>query len=225
VVNTSSQIRPADLLALLGLDDFIVIDFETTGLSAKTSKIIELAAVRFRDGEPAEEYQQLVNPGEPIPTQIIEITNITDEMVTDEPTIEEVGQEFLDFVGELPLVAHNIRFDLAFLQGIRIALSLEETVSNPLFDTITLARTFLYHHTGFNLASLCDFFDLPHEGAHRAYNDALNTGYLFIKLVYEAAACPLPVIQSLLGVQEHVSIHQQAALYQSGQRIVISGTE
>ncbi len=206
MVNTSSKISPADLLALLELDDFVVIDFETTGLSASNSKIIELAAVRFRGGKPAEEFQQLVNPGEPIPTQIIEITNITDEMVADEPTIEEVGQEFVDFVGELPLVAHNIRFDLAFLKGIRLALNLEETISNSLFDTITLARTFLYHHTGFSLASLCDFFNLPHEGAHRAYNDALNTGHLFVKLVHEATACPLPVIQSLLGVQEHVSI-------------------
>ncbi|UCH63392.1 MAG: hypothetical protein JSU77_02760 [Fidelibacterota bacterium] len=195
-----------DLLTLLELDDFVVIDFETTGLSADYCKIIELAAVRFRDGQPVEEFQQLIDPREPIPTEIVEITNITDDMVAGEPTIEEVGQEFLDFIGGRPLVAHNIRFDLAFLRNICIVLDQSDDIANPLYDTMTLGRTFLYHHTGFNLASLCDFYSLPHKEAHRAYNDALNTGHIFVNLVHEAAAYPLPVIQSLLGVQEHVTI-------------------
>ncbi len=204
---TNDQIMSSpDLLALLELDDFVVIDFETTGLDADYCKIIELAAVRFRDGQPAEEFQQLINPQEPIPTEIMELTSITDDMVAAEPTIEEVGREFLDFIGERPLVAHNIRFDLAFMRNICLALGQLDTITNPLYDTLTLGRTFIYHHTGFNLASLCDFYDLPHQDAHRAYNDALNTGHIFVKLVHEAAAYPLPVIQSLLGVQQHVTI-------------------
>ncbi|MFB0515906.1 MAG: helicase C-terminal domain-containing protein [Candidatus Neomarinimicrobiota bacterium] len=196
----------SELLSRIELDDFVVIDFETTGLDASTCKIIELGAVRFRDGEPAAEFQQLVNPLEPIPTEIVELTNISDDMVTAEPTIEEVGPEFLDFIGGSPLVAHNIRFDLAFLQGVYRALGRPEKVTNRLYDTITLSRTFLYHHTGFNLAALCDFYGLEHKEAHRAYNDALNTGLIFVQLVHEAAAYPLPVIQSLLGVQQHVDI-------------------
>ena len=170
---TNDQIMSSpDLLALLELDDFVVIDFETTGLDADYCKIIELAAVRFRDGQPAEEFQQLINPQEPIPTEIVELTSITDDMVAAEPTIEEVGREFLDFIGERPLVAHNICFELAFMRNICLALGQLDTITNPLYDTLTLGRTFLYHHTGFNLASLCDFYDLPHKDAHRAYNDA-----------------------------------------------------
>ena len=197
---------PSNLLALLELDDFVVIDFETTGLDPDTCKIIELAAVRFRDGQPAKEFQQLINPQKPIPTEIVELTNITNDMVAGEPTIEEVGREFLDFIGERPLVAHNIRFDLAFLRNICLALGQLDTITNPLYDTLTLGRTFLYHHTGFNLTALCDFYGLPHKEAHRAYNDALNTGHIFVKLVHEASAYPLPVIQSLSGMQEHVDI-------------------
>jgi len=197
---------PENLLKLLELDEFVVIDFETTGLDPESCKIIEIGAVRFRGGEPMAEFQQLINPQEPIPTEIVELTNITDDMVAGEPTIEEAGPELLDFIGESPLVAQNIRFDLAFLRTIYLARGQLDTVTNRLYDTLSLARTFLYHHTGFNLAALCDFYGLTHKEAHRAYHDALNTGHIFVKLVHEAAAYPLPVVQSLLGVQQHVDI-------------------
>jgi predicted DnaQ family exonuclease/DinG family helicase len=196
----------SNLLTLLELDDFVVIDFETTGLDPQNCKIIELGAVRFWGGEPVDEFQQLVNPLEPIPTEIIDLTNISDDMVTGEPSIDEVGQDFLDFVGNSPLVAHNIRFDLSFMMGIYKALGQPEEITNHLYDTMPLARTFLFHHNGFSLSALCDFFELEHKQAHRAYHDALNTGHIFINLVNEAATCPLPVIQSLLGVQQHLDI-------------------
>jgi predicted DnaQ family exonuclease/DinG family helicase len=189
---------------MLELDDFVVLDFETTGLDPESCKIIEIGAVRFWGGEPVEEFQQLVNPLEPIPREIVDLTSITDDMVTDEPSIEQVGQDLLDFIGESALVAHNIRFDLGFLKGVYRALGKPEEVLNHLYDTMTLARTFLFHHTGFNLTALCDYYDLEHKEAHRAYNDALNTGHIFVKLVQEAASYPLPVIQSLLGVMQHV---------------------
>ncbi|UCH09525.1 MAG: 3'-5' exoribonuclease [Fidelibacterota bacterium] len=195
---------PSNILTMLELDDFVVLDFETTGLDPMSCKIIEIGAVRFWGGEPVQEFQQLVNPQEPIPREIVDLTSITDDMVADEPTIEQVGQDLLDFIGDSALVAHNIRFDLGFLQGVYRALGLPEEVHNHLYDTMTLARTFLYHHTGFNLAALCDYYNLEHKEAHRAYNDALNTGHIFIRLVQEAAAYPLPVIQSLLGVLQHV---------------------
>ena len=151
-----------DLLTLLGLDDFVVIDFETTGLDVGQDEIIEAAAVRFRHGEPAEEFQQLVNPGRSIPRFVEDLTNITNEMVADQPTIDEVGDEFLKFLGDRPLVGQNIGFDLGFLRRLKIRLGREEQVTNRQFDTLTLGRTFLYHHTGFSLAALCEFFGLAH---------------------------------------------------------------
>ena len=212
-----------DLLTLLGLDDFVVIDFETTGLDVGQDEIIEAAAVRFRHGEPAEEFQQLVNPGRSIPRFVEDLTNITNEMVADQPTIDEVGDEFLKFLGDRPLVGQNIGFDLGFLRRLKIRLGREEQVTNRQFDTLTLGRTFLYHHTGFSLAALCEFFGLAHEGAHRAFNDALNTGHVFIRLVHEAAGFPLPIIQALLAVQDHVEIPNKALYVSLVQTMASSG--
>ncbi len=212
-----------DLLTLLGLDDFVVIDFETTGLEAGEDQIIEAAAVRFRNGEPVEEFQQLINPGRPIPRLIVELTNITDDMVADQPTVDEVGDEFLKFLGNSPLVGQNIRFDLGFLRVLKARLGRKEEVTNRQFDTLALARTFLYHHTGFSLGALCEFFDLAHEGAHRAFNDALNTGHVFIRLVHEAAGFPLPIIQTLLSVQTHVEIPNKALYISLAQAMSSSG--
>ncbi|MEE9465016.1 MAG: 3'-5' exonuclease, partial [Candidatus Neomarinimicrobiota bacterium] len=211
-----------DLLKLLELDEFVVIDFETTGLDPNEDTIIEAAAVRFSEGQPVDEFQQLINPGRPIPRQIVELTNITDEMVSDQPTIEEVGNDFIQFVGSAPLVAQNISFDMGFLKTMRVRLELDEEVDNQLFDTLPLARTFLYHHPGFSLGALCEFFQLAHSGAHRAYNDALNTGHVFIKLVHEAASFPLPIIQELLGVQSHLELPNKA-LYVRLAQVMSSG--
>ena len=196
----------ANLLALLDLEEFVVIDFETTGLDPGSDRVIELGAVRFLEGEPEHTYQQLVDPLEPIPQFVAELTNISDEMVSGEPTIEQVGQEFLDFLGSSPLVAHNIRFDLGFLRAVLRSLGQADEVANTLYDTHTLARTFLYFHSGYSLGSVCEFYDIARTEAHRAYHDALHAGQIFVHLVHEAAAYPLPVIQSLLGVQEHVNI-------------------
>ncbi len=147
----------SQLLEQLELDDFVVIDFETTGLDSETNAIIELGAVRFRGGEHADTFQQLVNPLEPIPRLVVDLTNITDDMVAGEPTIAEVGQEFLDFVGQRPLVAHNIRFDLAFLRSIYRSLGQPDEIGNLLYDTLPLARTLLYFHSGFSLGALCEY--------------------------------------------------------------------
>ncbi|MCH7859667.1 MAG: hypothetical protein IID14_08220, partial [Candidatus Marinimicrobia bacterium] len=214
---------PAQFLPLLKLDDFVVIDFETTGLDPNTCQIIEAAAVRFQMGEAVGEFQQLVNPGEPIPREVVDLTNITDDMVADQPTIEQVGQELLDFIGDSPLVAQNISFDLAFLNNICRILGRTEPITNLLYDTLPLGRTFLYHHNGFSLAALCEFYGIGHQHAHRAYHDALNTGHLFIKLVEEAASYPLPIIQALLSVQDHVTIPNKSLYQQIVQTMSATG--
>ncbi|MCK4579255.1 MAG: 3'-5' exoribonuclease, partial [Candidatus Marinimicrobia bacterium] len=200
----------SQLLSLLGLNDFVVIDFETTGLDTAKSRIIEIAAVRFSDGEATGSYQQLIDPGEPIPCEIIELTNISDEMVAGQPAIEDEAQTLIDFVGASPLVAHNIRFDLAFLNNVYELLGAGRKAANPLYDTLSLGRTVAFHHNGFSLGALCDHFGIKQASAHRAYDDALNTGHLFLHLVEECASLPLPVIQTLLAVQSHIEIPNKA---------------
>ena len=156
----------ANLLALLKLDDFVVIDFETTGFSPDHDKIIEIGAVRFVDGEPAGEYQQLINPGIPIPGEIVELTNISDEMVVGEPAIEAVADELIKFVGDRPIVAQNISFDLSFLKAMLRQMQRSDELSNELYDTLPLARTYLFHRSGYSLGALCSYFGIDHQNAH-----------------------------------------------------------
>ena len=213
----------AELLTALQLDDFVVIDFETTGFSPADCGIIEIGAVRFAGGEPAGQFSQLVNPGMPIPREIVDLTNISDDMVAAEPELTEVGRDFLDFVGESPLVAHNISFDLAFLKDLRRQMGVSDEVAQELYDTLPLARTFLFHRSGYSLAALCEYYGFDHSQAHRATQDALNTGHLFIRLVAEAASYPLPVIQVMAGVQEHVNLPNKGLYTRLLQGMTASG--
>ena len=104
-----------ELLNRLDLSTFIAFDFETTGLDHQNDKIIEVAAIKFTDGEIADRYVELVNPGMSIPSVITEITGISDKMVRSSPSEELIIDDLLSFIGDNPLVAHNIHFDEKFL--------------------------------------------------------------------------------------------------------------
>lgn len=199
-----------ELLKTLNLSEFVAFDFETTGLSPDQASITEAAAVRFVDGLPVEEYQQLVDPQRPIPREIVELTNITDDMVKGQPTVEEMGAEFLSFIGDSPLVGQNIDFDLGFLNKIYDLVGETPPLERRTFDTLSLARTFLYHHNGFSLSAICSFYDIRHDGAHRALADASNTGKVFVNLVAEAASYPMPIIQTINSIVSHVEIHNKS---------------
>lgn len=97
---------------------YCVLDLETTGLSAKTEKITEIGIMKIKDGEVLEEFCEFVNPEKPIPQRVQEITNITDDMVKDAPTIEEMFPKVLEFIKGTVLVAHNATFDIGFLKTV-----------------------------------------------------------------------------------------------------------
>ncbi|REJ16701.1 MAG: PolC-type DNA polymerase III, partial [Paenibacillaceae bacterium] len=97
--------------------EYVVFDIETTGLSILNSKIIELAGVKMRDGKVTGKFETFINPHEPIPYNIQQLTNITDDMVKDAPELEPKLREFVEFVGDAVLVAHNARFDIGFIQA------------------------------------------------------------------------------------------------------------
>lgn len=182
------------LLPLLDLDEYIAFDLETTGLNPDKDKITEIAACRFVHGEFTEEFSTFINPGIPIPKNITALTGITNKMVEDAPSIKDTVPEFLDFIGSTPLVAQNINFDYGF-----IAKNLPTTDSSfselPLYDTLSLARGFIYSHNSFNLGALCDYYGIKIENAHRAGADALCTGKLFAYLIQEVLSKPLTLIQ------------------------------
>ena len=120
-------------------DTYVVFDVETTGLSAVYNKIIELAAVKIKDGEIIDRFERFANPHEPLSATTIELTGITDDMVKDAPEIEDVLKDFYEFTGQSTLVAHNATFDIGFLNVGYKQIGYDE-VKNPVIDTLELAR-------------------------------------------------------------------------------------
>ena len=173
------------------IKNYVVFDLETTGTSPNRDKIVEISALKVRDGKVVEEFSSLVNPECPIPFYATQVNNITDDMVADAPTISEALPEFIAFVGKDIMLGQNIqRFDLKFIYR-DCGLYGLESVENDFIDTLPLARVCLpglLHHT---LSDLADYFGIPTEGAHRALADCYMT-----HKVYEAMG---PMIDSVIA--------------------------
>ncbi|WP_100404451.1 PolC-type DNA polymerase III [Bacillus solitudinis] len=163
-------------------DEYVVFDVETTGLSAVYNKIIELAAVKIKDGEIIDRFESFADPHEPLTNTIIELTGITDDMVKGQPEIVDVLKDFRAFVGDAILVAHNASFDMGFLNVGYQKIGQTEA-PNPVIDTLELGR-FLYPELkNHRLNTLCKKFDIELVSHHRAIYDAEATGYLLWKMV------------------------------------------
>ncbi len=163
-------------------ETYVVFDVETTGLSAAYHKIIELAAVKIKNGEIIDRFSQFANPHEPLSATTIELTGITDEMVKDAPEIAEVLKAFYAFIGQDTLVAHNASFDMGFLNAGFKNIGYDE-VKNPVIDTLELARYLYPELKNHRLNTLCKTFDIELTQHHRAIYDAEATGHLLWKMV------------------------------------------
>jgi DNA polymerase-3 subunit alpha (Gram-positive type) len=169
----------------LASETYIVFDVETTGLSATYDKIIELAAVKMREGEIIDKFERFANPHHPLSATTIELTGITDDMVENAPEIEVVLKEFHEWIGDDTLVAHNASFDMGFLNmGFgRIGLG---KAQNPVIDTLELARLLYPTMKNHRLNTLAKKFDVELVQHHRAIYDAEATGYILVRLLKEA---------------------------------------
>ena len=164
---------------------FVCIDLETTGLQAHADAIIEVGAVKFQGGEVLERYQTFVNPGRrQIPTFIQQLTSISPAQIERAPSFEQIVEEFADFVGDLPVVGHNIAFDLGFLRSHGLHLS------NPSYNTWDLASIFLPTLPEYNLVALAKHLGLDHSQAHRATADAETTALVFHRLLELGTSYP-----------------------------------
>tara|TARA_Y100001970_G_C14242625_1_gene865866 strand:+ start:577 stop:3387 length:2811 start_codon:yes stop_codon:yes gene_type:complete len=184
------------LLQSLDLSSFTAFDFETTGLDPINDRIIEIAAIRFENGEIVDRFVSLVNPGRNIPAIISDITGISNIMVSKAPNEEKIIDEFLNFLDDIPLVAHNIHFDEKFLSQLCLRHGKKEK-NFIKYDTLQLARSLLFDQPVFNLSALSDYYGLSSEGAHRAENDTENTGQIFLELINEIAGYPLELISKV----------------------------
>jgi DNA polymerase-3 subunit epsilon len=171
--------------ASLLLEDavYVVVDLETTGLRPGSSGICEIGAVRLRGFEVEAEFETLVNPGMPIAAAASAVTGLRDEQLRGAPGPARAVRSFLAFAGDAVLVAHNARFDLAFLDRETERLT-GSRIGAPVLDTVRLARTLLAGRVpGFGLAQLAWFLDTAERPCHRALPDARATGELLLALI------------------------------------------
>lgn len=157
---------------------YISLDLETTGFDPIKDKIIEFGAVKFNDhGETIETLQFLVNPGIIIPQIITHITNITDEELKIAPSFEDKVEEIKNFIQDLPIIGHNIQFDMGFLETNGISLT------NDQYDTQVMATIILPKMPSFSLEILSKALKLTHKEKHRALDDSIAAMELFLKLL------------------------------------------
>ena len=153
---------------------FTAFDTETTGLSSKYEKIIEIGAVKFDKNGVIDTYSVLINPEKTISSEITRITGITNEMVADCKTFSEIAPSFLNFINETKLVAHNATFDVNFVNA-----ELEKTSYKNLtkgqcnaLDTVKISRKVFPGLPYYKLQYLASHFGIKVDAAHRAYDDA-----------------------------------------------------
>ncbi len=167
--------------------DFVCVDVETTGLSPKEEKIIEIGAVKVINGEITERFQSFIYPGRRLDPRIIALTGITDDMLKDAPGSKEVMERFRDFCGDLPIMGHNLPFDYGFLK--RAMVNEKLVFEKAGLDTLKIARKYLTQLESRSLEYLCKYFQITHT-AHRALGDAEATVGLYqilCRLFYEQA--------------------------------------
>jgi len=166
-------------------EEVVVFDIETTGLSAQTCQITEIGAVRVRAGEVLEVYNSLVNPGVPIPEEIVRLTGISDEMVKNERSIAEVLPEFLAFAGDRLLIAHNAGFDISFIR--KAAEDCGLPFANPYLDTVAMSRYVNPDLNRHKLDVLAKYFQLGEFNHHRASDDAEMLAMIYHKMTSKLA--------------------------------------
>lgn len=178
---------------------YVVFDVETTGLSNQYDQIIELAAVKVKDGEIIDKFERFSNPHEKLSETIINLTHITDDMLVDAPEIEEVLTEFKEWVGDAIFVAHNASFDMGFIDTGYERLGFGPS-TNGVIDTLELSRTINTEYGKHGLNFLAKKYGVELTQHHRAIYDTEATAYIFIKMVQQMKE---------LGVTNHKDINKK----------------
>ncbi|WAH39680.1 exonuclease domain-containing protein [Alicyclobacillus fastidiosus] len=176
--------------------NYVVFDIETTGLDPSNHEIIEVGAVRIRDGAIADTFHHLVRPRQSIPEEISRLTGIDDGMVADAESADEILPKLLQFIGDDTLVAHNLSFDAPFLQ--HKLDDLGYTLLRPDgLCTLVLARALFPTLSGHRLENVAEHLGIVPETAHRALADAMTTAKVFLAITERASSLPLMLVQQL----------------------------
>lgn len=176
----------------------VALDIETTGLDPKDDAILEIGAIRFNGRRIEEEWSTLVNPGRAIPQFITQLTGITNQMVAHAPPISDVLAELADLVGDVPIVGHNISFDLAFLSRHRLFQY------NDNIDTYEMASVMLPNASRYALGTLAQILAVPFPATHRALDDSLATQGVYLRLHEMALDLPIELLAEIVHMSEQI---------------------
>ena len=189
---------------------YVVFDFETTGFNAGgADSIIEIGAVKIKNGEILERYDELINPGRPLPQKIIDVTNITDAMLEGKDNEENAVKRFIEWYGDLPMVAHNAKFDVSFLEMAHKKYNLGK-FTNPVIDTLELSRTMDNTYARHSLSALVKRYEVPwdEEAHHRGDYDAEGTALVFHKMLKKLSNRNIETMDQLDNLVSKDEIHK-----------------
>ena len=186
VENNTVELQQDDSHSRLLRDlDFVVVDVEATGAKMPPNRLIELGAYRIRRGRIVDKFVSLVNPEIPIPRFVASLTGISNEMVKRAPVFAEVAPQWLNFVSDSVLVAHNAPFDTSFLNHEISRVYPAQRMVNPHLCTVRLSRRAFPDLSNHRLETIANHFSIPIVSRHRAGSDALATAEIFLVLLTE----------------------------------------
>lgn len=194
---------------------YVVFDVETTGFNATSGdSLIEIGAVKIKGNQVIDKFDELINPGKPIPKNITNFTHITDKMVKDCRNEFEVTKDFKEWIGELPLVAHNAKFDRAFLSSVYNRYDLGE-INNAIIDTMQLSRILNPEEPKHNLSIVTKRYEVEfdEESHHRADYDALATALVLSKMLVKLRSRGAQVIDDLKKLMTKEDIYKFGNYY------------
>ena len=210
-VNITLRENDTNLLS----NTYVVFDFETTGFNAGgKDSIIEIGAVKIFNGEIVDTYDELINPGHKLEAKITEVTNITDEMLKDKDNEENAIKRFIEWFSDLPMVAHNAKFDVSFLERCYQKYNLGE-FKNPVIDTLELSRVLDNNYARHSLSALVKRYDVDWDenAHHRADYDARGTAFVLHKMLKKLASQNIETMSQLNKMVNKNEIHKYGRSY------------
>ncbi|QKY69188.1 ATP-dependent DNA helicase DinG [Lentibacillus sp. CBA3610] len=203
-------------------EKYVVIDLETTGHApVSPDKIIEVGIVIIENNEITGEFSTFLNPNREIPPFITNLTGISDQDVSDAPSFQDKAAEIASLFANGYLVAHNVPFDLGFLNGELAAAGFFE-LKNPVIDTVELARILYPQAPGFKLGQLADYLEIAHDEPHRAITDAHMTAKMLLLQLRKLRSLPYETITHMLSLESGLKSDLYALLSEQQQALAFS---
>lgn len=184
---------------IFSMPSIVALDLETTGLNPNSDTIIEIGVVKFNERRIEEEWSTLINPGVAIPPVVSQLTGITNEMVRNSPKFVDVFPDLIQFIGNLPILGHNIGFDLSFLKADRYF------PHNEVIDTFDIGAVLYPTVSRYNLSGLAQNLDIIVLNAHRALDDARTTRALYNVFIEKGMSLPLNLLAEFTRLSETFS--------------------